>query len=432
MGCKHSIFISAAFLLALLAGRSHAQQAPAETLRPRPATTIARPASAQGVIQRSPYTSNPFEEYGGYGAGDCANCCEEECWFWDPGMWVEADVLMWWRSAQNLPPLVTTSPAGTIANNSGVLPLATILYGNEEVGGRMRVGGRIDAGLWFDRCNLYGLGVRYTTLGTDTSVFSLNSTQNPIIARPFFDVTTDNGNIVGENAFLVAHPTGGPQGERTTGSITVTTTSQVASTDIYYRHNLRADELTRLDCIVGYQGSAINEGLTIDSTTTLVNSIRVTDTFLTKNQFNGGMIGLISNRDYGPWEVNLLTKVAFGTTEETVMIQGLRDPPAGNGNANTGLLAVTSNSGTFRQNDFCVSPEVALKLGYHVAPNMTFTVGYSVIYWSTVVRPGDQIDPVINPTQIDGALAGEARPNFRFNHDDFWVQGINLGLRWDY
>jgi hypothetical protein len=86
----------------------------------------------------------------------------------------------------------------------------------------------------------------------------------------------------------------------------------------------------------------------------------------------------------------------------------------------------------FTQHDFCFSPEASLKLGYHVSQNLTVTVGYSVVYWSTVVRPGDQIDRTINPSQIDGALAGEARPIFRFNHDDFWAQGLNLGLRWDY
>ncbi len=446
MGCTPFKLTCLATFLALLSGAANAQErspavenalqraqsAEALRLRPKPPVVVATPASAQGVVYRDPYQGNPFAEYTGPREGECCNDCGD-CFFWDPGVWVEADVLMWWRSGQSLPALVTSSGAGTPAQNSGVLPGATVLYGNEQAGGRMQTGGRIDAGLWFDTCNRYGFGGRYTSLGDESTIFTLDSTQNPIIARPFFDVTDQNGNIIGENSFLVAHPTGGPLGERTTGSISVSTTSTFESTDYFYRHNWRMDECMRLDVIAGYQTTAINEELIIDSSTTLVDTIRVVDRFQAHNRFNGGVLGINANRDFGCWDVNLLAKVAIGTTREQILIQGFRTPTPSNGNPNNGLLAIGSNSGIFTQHDFCVSPEVALKLGYHVSPNMTVTVGYSVMYWSTITRPGDQIDRVINPSQIDGALVGnEVRPTFRFQHDDFWVQGMNIGLRWDY
>ena len=48
------------------------------------------------------------------------------------------------------------------------------------------------------------------------------------------------------------------------------------------------------------------------------------------------------------------------------------------------------------------------------------------------MRPGDQIDPVINPTQLPtpagpGTLVGPARPAFAFHETDLWVHGINFG-----
>jgi hypothetical protein len=60
------------------------------------------------------------------------------------------------------------------------------------------------------------------------------------------------------------------------------------------------------------------------------------------------------------------------------------------------------------------------------------TFGYQFLYWSRVARPGEQIDRVINPTQIPvfggNQLLGPARPEPLFTTTDFWAQGLNLGL----
>jgi hypothetical protein len=62
-------------------------------------------------------------------------------------------------------------------------------------------------------------------------------------------------------------------------------------------------------------------------------------------------------------------------------------------------------------------------------------VGYSLIYWSRVVRPGDQIDLDVNPDYLPPAttpVTGPARPRFVFRESDFWAQGLSVGgdLRW--
>jgi hypothetical protein len=58
-----------------------------------------------------------------------------------------------------------------------------------------------------------------------------------------------------------------------------------------------------------------------------------------------------------------------------------------------------------------------------------------------VVRPGEQIDRVINagqsplyetPATPPGLQGGPARPTVVFRGTDFWAQGINFGLEFRY
>ena len=56
-----------------------------------------------------------------------------------------------------------------------------------------------------------------------------------------------------------------------------------------------------------------------------------------------------------------------------------------------------------------------------------------------MVRPGEQIDRVLDETQIPNfdppgtiAPAGQNRPAVLFRQSDFWAQGMNLGLEFRY
>lgn len=66
--------------------------------------------------------------------------------------WIELDYLAWTVKGDHLPPLVTTSPAGTPLGVAGVLgaPGTTILFGNSAVNDDWCSGGRVSAGYWFD------------------------------------------------------------------------------------------------------------------------------------------------------------------------------------------------------------------------------------------------------------------------------------------
>src|SRR5262249_46513396 len=98
-------------------------------------------------------------------------------------------------------------------------------------------------------------------------------------------------------------------------------------------------------------------------------------------------------------------------------------------------FAQQTNSGRFTRDEFTVIPEMQLKVGYGLTPSLRTYVSYSLLYWSSVARPGDQVDRVVNPLQNvllggTGTLAPPARPAVPFNLSDLWAQGVSLGVEW--
>ena len=70
-----------------------------------------------------------------------------------PGrFWVGVDYLLWGVRGDSLPPLVTTSPAGTARAGAGVLssPGTVTLFGDSTANSDWRSGGRVQAGFWLD------------------------------------------------------------------------------------------------------------------------------------------------------------------------------------------------------------------------------------------------------------------------------------------
>jgi hypothetical protein len=66
-------------------------------------------------------------------------------------------------------------------------------------------------------------------------------------------------------------------------------------------------------------------------------------------------------------------------------------------------------------------------------PQVRISVGYEFLYWSSVARPGNDIDSNINAAQVPrdprfGNGLGDPRPAFQFHQSDFWAQGVNFGV----
>jgi hypothetical protein len=80
---------------------------------------------------------------------------------------------------------------------------------------------------------------------------------------------------------------------------------------------------------------------------------------------------------------------------------------------------------------------VQLNFGYQLTQGIRPFFGYNWLYLSNAVRPGNQIDRAVNPTQNPlfvppGTLTGPAAPLANFRTSDFWAQGFNLGVEFRY
>ena len=389
-------------------------------------------ASAQGYltsIADAPEQSPPESALQGC-QGGCGwisdGCCAEDCC--SPRTTARLEYLMWWGRGQNIPALVTTSPAGTPQAEAGVLGFATTtLFGDQGIEQRLRSGFRITINHELDSGDI--LGFRFWGLEQGRTNFSAASTGDPILARPFF-----NTQVPGEDAVLLAFP-----GVTTDGSVNVRTGNDILGTDLWFRRTISRDACFQMDWLAGYQFVRMNDSIFISDSATDISGavfpagtiISTADNFRTSSEFHGGTLGIVVDNRYGAWQLDLLAKIAIGNMHQTVNVSGsntITEPGLAPLTTAGGLLAQGTNSGVRSRNRFAFIPEVNLNLGYRINDQWTFTTGYSFLYLNNVVVAGGQIDRTVNLSQNPGPLVGPARPATLLNTTDYWVQGLSLGM----
>ena len=160
--------------------------------------------------------------------------------------WARMEYLLWWRSGQDLPPLVTTSPDGTPRATAGVLGFDTtaVLLGDETVGMDARPGGRVSVGTWLDAAGCHGVEGRFFSLGNSLVSYTADSDGSPILARPFLNGTAPASQLLAYPNFT------------TSGSVLVQGESDVLGGDVLYRWLAGQVGSTRLDFTIGYQFAA--------------------------------------------------------------------------------------------------------------------------------------------------------------------------------
>ena len=385
---------------------------------------------------------------GGCGPGGCNFCgnfgCNGDCCGCLSGTYVRAEYLAWGTRGMNLPALVTTSPIGTARTDAGVLGLDTtaILYGGNTSGSNLRSGGRITFGRWFNPCQRLGVEGDYFALNDIRTSFNRTSTGDPILARPFYDVT-----IGQESSELVAFP------NVIRGTIAADHVSSFQGAGVRALYNLCCGDgcgtscITccpvptgyRFDMLLGYRFLRLDdrvnvtEDLVSTDTSQPAGAFIVRDHFQTQNQFHGVDFGSQLRFCKGCFTLDLLSKLALGNVRSVVTTSG-STVITQNGQAETfegGLLAQRTNSGTHTFNDFAAVPELGATVGYQLNPCWRLTFGYSFIYWSRVVRAGDVINHQLNPNLIppeDTTVTTHLQPDLRFCYADFWAQGMNFGI----
>ena len=160
--------------------------------------------------------------------------------------------------------------------------------------------------------------------------------------------------------------------------------------------------------------------------------VQQSDRFDTRNVFQGGEVGMSTSLHRQWWSIDALLKIGVGQTHSRVTIDGATVTTIPGQTATQlpgGFLALPRNIGVHDSNQFSVVPELGLNLGFDLSPQLRATIGYDLVYWTAVARPGDQIDLNIDPRQFPPpAITGATRPEFTLHTSDYSAQGLNLGL----
>jgi hypothetical protein len=352
-----------------------------------------------------------------------------------PKFYLNGEYLLWWLKQDKVPVLASTS-TNPFDNGELGKPTTSVLFGGDGLDGSARSGFRITGGWWLDEtCKDDGIEVSGFYLSPRSTNFDANSSQFPVIARPFFNV---NQGI--EFAQLTAFP------GIATGNLSINNESNLFGAEINARCNLCCGCNYRVDVLGGFRYLDLEESLSLTETGLFLpgdgppqagDTFLVHDYFGTRNQFYGGQVGLSGEYDIGRFSVTGWTKVALGDTHQDILIDGNQVITAPNGTAQQfkgGLLALTSNIGRYHQDRFSVVPELNLNIGYQLTDHVRVFVGYDVLYWNNVVRPGGQIDRNLDITLIPNVPvpgvgpAGQNQPSAPRPGTDLWVQGVTFGM----
>jgi hypothetical protein len=362
------------------------------------------------------------------------------------GKWrVSGEYLMWWTRAASLPALVTTS---SLPFNGRIgVGDTRVLVGDNGFGQTFHSGARFSAVRWFGDNECRGLDARLFFLGQAASSATFTTGQYPLLARPFINPNPGTPFFGSDSEVISAIGLA-------SGGVTVELENRVWGAEANYRRYLLGNACARVDGLVGYRYLNVNEELRI--TENLVRtpnstlppgsqflSATVIDQFKTENHFHGGQIGLTGELRRGRWSIDGRASIAFGNLNRVAEISGGQSVAFLNGtvqNFSGGLLAIPgANIGRFSDNVFAVVPEVGVNVGYQLTSHLRVFVGYNFLYLSNALRPGDVIDPVVDPARVPNFLAtpatpipGQPRPAPQFRSAGFYAQGISFGLRYDW
>ena len=415
-------------------------------------------------------------------------------------MYLRGEYLLWHLEGMETPALVLSDDDGDFneAANAETGNDPSIIFGGARTLEDSRNGGRIIFGLWLDDYGQWGVEGEYLRLDELSETFVAGQRNNlapigagPFIGRPFFNTGIIDGNVASRGDSQEDVDT-----NNLDGSVTVNLRSDFQSAGIRLRHNLccregcrtgcgdgvgcgngigcgsavgvgcQAGPLGRLcrllrkgtrhtDVLYGFRWTALDESLQVNEDLLVVGTglnspegttFLVEDRFATENQFLGGEIGYETEWQLNRWSLNVLSKVAIGNTRQRVDITG-STVVDGETPLTGGLLAQrfvfadgtpVGNIGSNERDEFSMIPEVGLTMGYNLTQRLKLTAGYTLLYWSNVVRPGDQVDLDVNANLLPrnnevppaGTIVPNDHPRFVFHQTDLWAQGLNLGAEY--
>lgn len=345
-----------------------------------------------------------------------------------PPFSISAEALLWWmKDSPAPPPLVSTGTLGQ--------PGTTVLLGGKDLNTDEHPGLRVTAAYWErERWGLETSVFYLPSRSTSHSVRSSGQTGSQNLSIPFFDVT-----LPGEST------TGLSSAGRFSGQAKEESSVRLLGAELNGAGNLVSIRNLRLDLLGGFRYLNLRETFSFATSSPDVSPqppdvFQTKDQFDTTNNFYGPQVGVRARSGWGPWNLSGSLKFALGAMVQSVDIDGFLLTNDFNGFGTPqkflgGYFAQPTNIGNHTRTAFAVVPEIGLNGGYEVTKWMTIFLGYTFLYTNNVVRPGNQIDRGINPTQNASfagtpptPLVGPARPAFQSHGSSFWAQGLNVGV----
>ncbi|MBX3422437.1 MAG: BBP7 family outer membrane beta-barrel protein [Pirellulaceae bacterium] len=343
--------------------------------------------------------------------------------------WLSAETLLFFAADRQSPPLVMTA-------QDGVNPLdGQVAFGQTFESGVLP-GFRVSAGRYLGSCGRLGVGARAYGIFDDRNDYSITSDGSTSVGVPFYNpLLTPNA---GTDAFIVAGnlPNSDPI---STGSLQAGERLSMIGAEASGYVLLSRTACHRFDMVAGYTYNQLRNSVFQNFVSTnlfdgdgIVDGtvFQYNDRFATENQFNGAHLGVLSSVVRKRVNLSTLAKVSFGNMRTRTQISGSGsttvpgNPPDVDQHA--GFFARASNIGNQEDNRFAFIPELGIKLGYCVRPNVQLSVGYTLLMWSSVGLAGQQIDPVVDTLDQTGY------PRQLNQLSAYWMQSVDLGLTWSY
>ncbi len=351
--------------------------------------------------------------------------------------WSSYELLYWWPMRQPVPPLVSGTRTGLppVFGDPGTAQLV----GGRAIGSDPSAGGRFTIGSSLNSSETLGYEITYMFLGTRTFRERVTDLNGPVrsFGLPYTNATT------GANEYLTLAQPG-----VNSSLFTVSASTRVQGWEVNTVANLVDDKSLKINALAGWRYFQVHEGLRLEQTqlrfADMPGIARTADQFDAHNRFHGGQLGLHADARRGNVFCEMTAKVAFGQNYEVVKNEGMtvfQTPVLGGlatqGIGGSGIYVQPSNAGRTANGVFAVVPEGTIKFGFRLGDSGRVYFGYTFIYLSDAVRPGDQIDRTLNPSQIPivngiGAAVVSDRPARIVNRSDFWTQGLIIGLETRY
>lgn len=359
-----------------------------------------------------------------------------------PRLDIYGEVLLGWIPNFSMPALLTT---GSPLSNGiiGQRDTRVILQG-DSLEDQFHTGGRFGFDYWFGCQKNWGFAGDFWFLGKNTGTFIADSNTYPVLARPFLNLNQNR-----QFSEIIAFP------DFSVGTALVSTSSEAWGGGFEFLRNVNDGPCSNLNFLMGFRYMRLDESLGIQETfarepgaaTTpgvpVINRGVVFDSFDTVNEFYGANFGFKGEIRRGRFFMGGRAAIAVGEVFQTLDINGRQTVQYANGAVGTfpgGLLALPgANIGNFKRDRFAAMPEVGVKMGVYITPHLKFSVGYNLLYLSSVIRPGDQIDQGLDVTRIPNfpllpapAPLAYVRPQPTLKDTGLTTQWISLALQYDF